>query len=250
MIYKAWRPRNKINKSCFYVVPDIHGQIGNLNAILTRILPLRNDSKHFDQVVFLGDYIDRGSDSFEVLETLIALQRCYPQQTIFLRGNHEEMMLLATNTFDGLNLSVNNSVRWFKNWLHNGGLQTIHSYLKHDNYSYINLLNLSSSDPEALRSLLLSFLLKNKNLCQTHFDFLNRTKLYHEFFRDQNRYIFAHASCDPHIDLKNQSEEDFLWNRKQFLEIQSYKSLHQDLPWKDNNVVITGHNNAPKPFHY
>ena len=44
-----------------------------------------------DQLVFLGDYVDRGPDSRAVLE-LLAGQR-QRHHTVFLRGNHEEMML-------------------------------------------------------------------------------------------------------------------------------------------------------------
>ncbi len=44
-----------------------------------------------DTVVFIGDYIDRGPRSFEVVEYLINFKKRY-QNTIFLNGNHEDML--------------------------------------------------------------------------------------------------------------------------------------------------------------
>ena len=44
-----------------------------------------------DQLVFLGDYIDRGPDSCAVVEYLLKVQKQFPD-TVFLRGNHELML--------------------------------------------------------------------------------------------------------------------------------------------------------------
>ena len=72
-------------------IGDIHGCSKALRALLSEIAPQADDT-----VVPLGDYVDRGPDSFEVLEQLIALrQRCDLKP---IMGNHEEMML---NVIDG-----------------------------------------------------------------------------------------------------------------------------------------------------
>lgn len=70
-----------------------------------------------DTIVFLGDYIDRGPDSFSVVSYLIDLKKkC--QNAIFLKGNHEEML-------EGFISGTDRTM-----FLANGGEQTLRSYLK------------------------------------------------------------------------------------------------------------------------
>ena len=68
-------------------IGDLHGYVGGLKSLLELIEPRKED-----QLVFLGDYIDRGPDSFGVIETLLTLKQQYPN-TVFLRGNHEQWLL-------------------------------------------------------------------------------------------------------------------------------------------------------------
>ena len=69
------------------VIGDIHGCLCQLKKLLEEVRPNAND-----QVVFLGDYVDRGPDSAGVIEELIAFQEKFPH-TVFLCGNHEQMLL-------------------------------------------------------------------------------------------------------------------------------------------------------------
>ncbi len=91
-----------------YVVGDIHGCLGPLKQLLRKIEPRRED-----EVVFIGDYIDRGLHSREVVDALLAL----PYRCVFLMGNHERMLLdyLDGADEDGL-------------FLLNGGEATLKSY--------------------------------------------------------------------------------------------------------------------------
>lgn len=66
-------------------IGDIHGCLGLLLQLLQEVAP--GDE---DQLVFLGDYVDRGPDSRGVLELLLKLSQRWPQ-TVVLRGNHEQM---------------------------------------------------------------------------------------------------------------------------------------------------------------
>jgi len=76
------------------IVADLHG---DLNALL---LALQKKSVlGCDTVIFLGDYIDRGPASLDVLERLFLLKIKEPDKIILLRGNHE---LRETNRFEGL----------------------------------------------------------------------------------------------------------------------------------------------------
>lgn len=70
-------------------VGDIHGHHDKLQCLMEQV-----DTKPYDRVVFLGDYIDRGLRSKEVIEYLIDFKKRFPQ-TVFLRGNHEQMLLDA-----------------------------------------------------------------------------------------------------------------------------------------------------------
>ena len=68
-------------------IGDIHGRIGKLEGLLQQIQPQGDD-----QLVFLGDYIDRGPDSYAVVETVIGIKEEIPR-TVTLRGNHEDFVI-------------------------------------------------------------------------------------------------------------------------------------------------------------
>jgi len=68
---------------------DIHGEIFHLEHVLARLPSLHAN----DTLVFLGDYVDRGPRSKEVLARLMALPGETPAKTVFLRGNHEDAWL-------------------------------------------------------------------------------------------------------------------------------------------------------------
>jgi len=97
-----------------FAIGDIHGCHDKILSLIDRI-DIRWSE---DTLVFLGDYIDRGPRSFEVLEFLIDLKKKYPK-TIFLKGNHEAMFL---NFLSGAETLT---------YIYNGGQQTIDSYYKH-----------------------------------------------------------------------------------------------------------------------
>lgn len=90
-------------------IGDVHGCLQSMNKLLEQLEGYR-DYIH----VFVGDYIDRGPESSGVIDRLIQLQE--ERECIFLRGNHEQMLLDAC--FNGqLDL-----------WLMNGGESTLKSY--------------------------------------------------------------------------------------------------------------------------
>ena len=86
------------------VITDIHGR-------LTELLTLLDQVPEGARLIFLGDYIDRGSQSAEV----VALMRLLQQDgAVCLRGNHEDMMC-NPDTMGGT-------------WMANGGSATVESY--------------------------------------------------------------------------------------------------------------------------
>lgn len=102
-----------------YAVGDIHGRADLVEPLLQRIDADVTEKGHTaPQLVFLGDYIDRGDGSAQVLERLWELARAVPDAVTCLMGNHERMML------DFLDDPAGRGARW----LANGGLQTLASY--------------------------------------------------------------------------------------------------------------------------
>src|SRR5436305_15152730 len=90
-------------------IGDIHGCSRALDALLAAVAP-RPD----DQLITLGDYVDRGPDSRGVLDRLLALHAT--GRLVALRGNHDYMMLQARAGVD----------RFM--WLAFGGRPTLESY--------------------------------------------------------------------------------------------------------------------------
>ena len=93
-----------------FVIGDIHGCAKALRTLIEEINPQPDD-----ELVFLGDYVDRGPDSRDVVEQIIELKnQC---RIIALRGNHEIMLMGVA--FGGIDPEV---------WRSSGGLATISSY--------------------------------------------------------------------------------------------------------------------------
>ena len=95
-----------------FVIGDIHGCFDKLCALMNKI-PINFNQ---DQLIFIGDYIDRGSNSLEVVDYLIDLKKRVPG-IIFLKGNHEDML---ENYLDGSDRFT---------YLLNGGQRTLDAYL-------------------------------------------------------------------------------------------------------------------------
>jgi len=95
-----------------FVIADIHGN----NTLFRKALKAVNLKKS-DKVILLGDVIDRGPESKEVLDTIILLKES-GFEIICIKGNHEDMLL---NSF--------NDDSKFYQWIQNGGTETLLSFL-------------------------------------------------------------------------------------------------------------------------
>ena len=84
-------------------IGDIHGHLHALHRLMTRLnakYKIFTEGKYLRpdvQIVFTGDYVDRGKNSLGVLEEVQALQKTNPSQVFCLMGNHE---LLALSCLD------------------------------------------------------------------------------------------------------------------------------------------------------
>jgi serine/threonine protein phosphatase 1 len=94
----------------YLAIGDIHGYADVLKRLLEAVR-LRPD----DQLITLGDYVDRGPDSRGVMDYLLQLRDT--GQLIALRGNHDFMMLEARGRYDML-----------QEWIYCGGDTTLASY--------------------------------------------------------------------------------------------------------------------------
>jgi serine/threonine protein phosphatase 1 len=96
----------------YYIIGDIHGCLNNLNILLSKITNIITED---DTIIFLGDYIDRGPSSHDVIKLLIKISGKY--NVVFLKGNHEDMLLkYLSGMLD------------FQNYFDNGGFSTLRSY--------------------------------------------------------------------------------------------------------------------------
>lgn len=161
-----------------YVIGDIHGCDALLKKSLDKMI--RDAENHRDKkLIFigLGDYVDRGSNSKNVIELLLTQIPNYFEK-IFLKGNHE-LYMLAFITNPQANVM----------WLDFGGRETLISY--------------GVKPPELNKTDLKRAALElETNLPHTHFEFLNNLKNYHII----NDYFFVHAGIDPDVMYDKQSE--------------------------------------------
>lgn len=158
-----------------FAIGDIHGRIDKLGALLAVCQDaVGGGGANF---TFIGDYIDRGKHSREVVEFLIREKTLRASPFVCLRGNHEEMLIRVSDK--------DRSDRDLMTWWGNGGEQTLESY--------------GVNDPS--------------DLPPEHLDWLRSLPLQTS---DRHR-LFVHAGIRPGVALSDQSEQDLLWIREPFL---------------------------------
>lgn len=158
-----------------YAIGDLHGCPDELEVLLAHLAPGAADT-----LVFLGDYVDRGPGVRALVERLVRLRTEGPQ-TVFLRGNHEDM-LLAYLGFPGNNGTV---------YLYNGGGPTLDSY----------------GVPHRVRGPAAAAMLP-----PTHLQFFLDCRI----SETRAPFLFVHAGIRPGVPLAAQSEDDLLWIREEF----------------------------------
>lgn len=111
------------NTGNIFAIGDIHGCYDKLCSLMQKI----DIDFECDTLVFLGDYIDRGPCSFEVVEFLIDLKK-RTSNIIFLKGNHEAMLETYIAGTDRMS------------YLASGGRQTVENYIKHNKINDVFLV--------------------------------------------------------------------------------------------------------------
>lgn len=187
-----------------YAIGDVHGRLDltqKLLAIIGEDNARRAPAK--SQVIFLGDLIDRGPQSADVVEYARNLENDTFSYR-FLLGNHEEVFLKA----------LAGDLKALTFFTRIGGRETILSYgVSESEY-------LKCDYPE-----LLEFL--TARVPRNHVEFFNR-------FDDMivaGDYAFVHAGIKPGRPLAHQRPHDLRWIRSEFLD---YPSPHE-------KIIVHGH---------
>lgn len=187
-----------------YAIGDVHGRDDLLLELLGKIesdIAARPAARN--AMVFLGDLIDRGPASAEVVERMRRYRpnRC---RTIFLMGNHEEVLLRILAGEHAL----------IEDWLQFGGAECMRSY----GIEPSQLKRVSTEQAAAMI---------RDSIPKAHVEFL-------EGFADTFRagdFLFVHAGIRPGVPLDQQAQQDLRWIRRPFLDDRS----------ETGTIVVHGH---------
>lgn len=200
-----------------YIVGDIHGCALALERLMEQIAAdIRSrqearaesaDGPQAPHLVFAGDYIDRGGASAVVLAMLRRIQALWPAQSVFLRGNHEDMLLAFLDDPYGAG----------PQWLRHGGVQTLASFgiaralpVDASRAAFMALRDaLRAAFPAGLEAWLRALPLSWAS----------------------GTVWVSHAGANPYRSLRTQSARSLLWGDPRFL----------DVPRSDGIWVAHGH---------
>lgn len=194
-----------------YAVGDIHGRADLLRRLNRKI---RDDAAGAEDVrlvvVYIGDYVDRGPDSFGVVETLIEAP-LEGFERHHLKGNHEDFLLRFLET--GEHGEV---------WMMNGARATLQSYgVEWSEIVY------AADGLAAAREKFRDF------MPESHLRFFRGLEMHHR----EGDYLFVHAGIRPGVALEAQRPFDLMWIRDAFLDSQEDYGC----------VVVHGHSISPEP---
>lgn len=198
-----------------YAVGDIHGRCDLLERMLKAIredCEIAPEAGPKPQVVFLGDYIDRGFQSRKVIQTLINLKDQSVFDPIYLRGNHEDVF----QTF-----LKNPAVG--PQWSSFGGRETLISYGITPPLS-------ANAENDWLRA---QADLRN-SIPESHVKFLADLQNFHQI----GPFGFVHAGVRSGVPFEAQKNEDRLWIRGEFLNAQEREDL----------FIVHGHTPVDEPY--
>ena len=166
-----------------FVIGDLHGGFDLLSKTLERIdalAKLNNLTREEYKIICLGDYIDRGPASRQVVEALMARP-----DIICIKGNHEDMMVRCYSSVDFRRHNPPDHESE-GHWIMNGGRETLFSY------------------GEGLMD----------DVPAEHIKWMASLPT---FYETDNHY-FVHAGINPHRPLNEQTDNNRLWIRYEFLE--------------------------------
>jgi serine/threonine protein phosphatase 1 len=167
-----------MSRGRLFAVGDIHGCPVELGALLDGVGFAAGDT-----ACFVGDYLDRGPDSKGVIDLLLDRRAAMPEVSwVFLKGNHEDMALAF----------LGRPGRWGESWMMNGGTAAVRSYGVD-----------ARAEPAVVESA----------IPESHLAFLESLERTYTW----GGHRFVHAGIRPGVPWAEQSDEDLLWIREDFL---------------------------------
>ena len=153
-----------------FAISDIHGHLDEFISALSKV----DLSDKNNRLILIGDYIDNGLQSFQVISKIIELEEVYPNQIITLLGNHEE---------------------WFYDWLilenptSSSFSETIKSFFSPEELTYILKSNVNNFEAGV------------RNEIKNNIKFNPFINWFKKRYRDKRYYetdtqIFVHAGID------------------------------------------------------
>jgi serine/threonine protein phosphatase 1 len=200
-----------------YAVGDVHGRADELRRVHALIAADRARTGEDAPVVHLGDLVDRGPASAEVIEYL--LRSAEGEPWITLRGNHDYMFRLFLDDPTRRDPGLNPAYTWLHARL--GGNTTLASY------------GVDASPERPLPDLWTE---ARARVPEAHRVFLDNLPL---LYRTEAA-VFVHAGIRPGVPLIAQAPQDLMWIRKGWLEDTRHHGL----------LVVHGHTVVDRPTHY
>jgi len=204
--YEPLRPGQRI-----YAIGDIHGRADLLENLIGIIEEDMQGHSGEAGIVFLGDYIDRGFQSRQVIDMLIG-NRLAGFEICCLKGNHEDALLTFLGDPD-----------FGPRWAAYGGRETLVSY--------------GVRPPRTMT--------RSEDWHRAHSEFVYALPRAHEQFLQRLTYSarigpygFVHAGVRPGVPFEDQSEADLMWIREEFLKATDAHEV----------IVVHGHTPVDKPF--
>jgi serine/threonine protein phosphatase 1 len=196
-----------------YAVGDVHGRVDALKILLHDIARDALETRPLGPplLVMLGDYVDRGPDSRAVVDAILAIAAHGAFEVATLKGNHEATLLAFLDT------PVEAA-----SWLEFGGGATLASY--------------GVAPPPARPDEMALFYARDAfeaALPPQHRAFYENLEL----MRVVGDYAFVHAGVRPGVALEDQTPQDLLWIRREFLEA----------PGPFDKVIVHGHTPVETP---
>jgi serine/threonine protein phosphatase 1 len=186
-----------------YCLGDLHGELDKLNNLLDKL-----NIQPTDTILCLGDYVDRGPDSYGVIERLLELKKqC---NCIFLCGNHD-FLFFDDDKYRSDKIPEKRYSMW-----NQGARETYKSYEK------------VGKDPSV------------------HYNFYKILEPYHILELNNEKHLFVHGGYNRHKLIEEQKNIDtFWWDRDLIMAAKSYDSMH-DKRYKFKNkdsfkFIYVGH---------
>ena len=209
-----------------FAIGDIHGHADELLALHQIIEQKFIDTKKENIMIHLGDYIDRGTQSKEVLNILESYNNQYINP-IFLKGNHDQNLIELIKP----DMDSDLDKYFISSWYDDGGVQTMKS-LGVEGYGM--LLYVKNMFPDNIKELRNRTL---KALGEKNINFLLSLKTNYQ----NGNFYYAHAGINPKKNIEEQNIMDLLLIREPFL------SAGDD--WKYPFCVVHGHSISAPNVH-